>query len=665
MKRNRFFRACAALTAACVALMTAGAPALASGLLEWLTGANQAGQDDAISLPDLRPTPTEIADAAPTPGPSDAGNEPEIPGASILDDGQLRVLLRSLGTEEINVTVAGSYALDGDAGFRFDRGAALRLAAADGAVYLSAGGVTVNLGPSATLTRHAAPEGMENGLYIAESEKRALYAGDLSLWAEGDALRAVLVIGVEDYLYGVVGYEMSDAFPLEALKAQAVAARTYAMQRKWSAAGRDYDVVDTTADQVFKGYDPSFTNVVAAVDATRGVVGIYDGGFAVCYYTASNGGQTALASQIWGGTGSDGYLAMRDDPYDLENPRSLQNELTISTRCEGSATLRAMLEEALAPKMEEAGFMRDFWRFGTIEAITPVEPRFEGSRMYDGVAFELRPQVCERMETTPAVTLPPEMNGPTGEPAPTPTAAPEDAPTPAPTAEPTPTATPPFYGEITFPPSPTTPIRYIDLWRDSEATYTVVLKTYDDIKDRLGLGLNSGDYELFEALALRDEMDAPSGFTLVMRRFGHGVGMSQRGAQWMAGHYAMGWRDILEFYYPGLSVEHVNWPATPLTALEALPAGVGAARPTATPRPTPAPLPEAKPGEIYAVVALESAASTLNVRAMPSTQAMVLDRLENGRRVIISGPEDGEGWVPIYTAEVAGYVKAQYLAPEE
>ena len=127
---------------------------------------------------------------------------------------------------------------------------------------------------------------------------------------------------IRDSLYGVVAYEMSDSFPIEALKAQAVAARTYAMQRKYASGGRDYDVVDTTADQVFYGYDAEYQNVIAAVDGTRGVVGTYNGTFAGCYYTASNGGQIATPNDIWGGDGDYGYIERKDDPYDLENPYS-------------------------------------------------------------------------------------------------------------------------------------------------------------------------------------------------------------------------------------------------------------------------------------------------------------------------------------------------------
>ena len=63
----------------------------------------------------------------------------------------------------------------------------------------------------------------------------------------------VTIVGMEDYLIGVVGYEMSNTFPLEALKAQAVTARSYAASKISPSAS--YDIVDTASDQVYKGYD--------------------------------------------------------------------------------------------------------------------------------------------------------------------------------------------------------------------------------------------------------------------------------------------------------------------------------------------------------------------------------------------------------------------------
>ena len=539
------------LTLVLVLALSAGmcAPARAAGFWSWLTGdsddtaAVEAGT--VLEWPDDTPAPAETtvpgetAEPAETPA-AEPAMSPEpaaIPDSALTDDGLLRVYLRSLNLpRQLNLTLAGVYAVESDPDFRFVRDTQVTLTAADGKIYLSVGGLTLSLGGKATFTRHRAAEGMPNGITIEESEKDALYCGDLTVSIENGGLRAVVTLPVEEYLYGVVGYEMSDAFPIEALKAQAVAARTYAMQRKWSAGTRDYDVVDTTADQVYKGYDASFTNVIQAVNDTCGVVGVYNGGFPVCYYTASNGGQTALASQIWGGTDSDGYLAMADDPYDLENPRSLQNDLTIGARCEGSAALKAMLEEALGAEMAKAGFEDGQWQFDSIAAVEPVNPRFEGSRMFDGLAFDLRAKVLSSALATPEPTGTPE---PAGTPEPGKAAAkstieateepilPLLMPTDAPTAEPT---------------------EAPEEWVLSEDVYRVTLDTYDQIKDRLSLGLNGGNYELVSVETEADARGQAEKFTIVMRRFGHGVGMSQRGAQWMAGHYGMAWTDILAFY---------------------------------------------------------------------------------------------------------------------
>ena len=59
------------------------------------------------------------------------------------------------------------------------------------------------------------------------------------------------------------------------------------------------------------------------------------------------------------------------------------------------------------------------------------------------------------------------------------------------------------------------------------------------------------------------------------------------------------------------------------------------------------------------------AATTLNVRQSPAITAKSLAQLEKGRRVIVCGEADAEGWVPVRTAELSGYVKAEYLKREE
>ena len=684
--RDRFnartLRACAAMVLALALCLGSAVPARAD-FLGWLFGRNDSQESMAVTEaptapPAWTPEPTEVPTATPEP------TATPIPTAALTDDGLVRVYLKSMGDPaQLDLNFAGVYAVESNPGFRFARGTQVSLTAAAGGIYLAVGGLTLNLGPSVTFTRHAAEEGAENGLYIAQSERPTLYCGDLTVTLSEGGLKPVLKLPVEDYLYGVVAYEMSDSFPIEALKAQAVAARTYAMQRKWNAGKRDYDLVDTTADQVYKGYDPAYTNVIAAVDATRGVVGIYDGGFAICYYTASNGGETALASQAWSTSENDGYLAVTEDPYDLENPRSLQNEIRFTPECEGSGALKDMLLEALQPVMMEKGVWPAEWRFDSIASITPVEPKEGSKKWFTKLSFDL-------MVTTRVQVITPQPT-PTPSPEPTETPEPADIPegsdnpeasgTPSPSETPDPDAAMlPWLadGEVDFDdeefsdgdaaaePTPDSVRQALEaepqyMWVAMAEPITVTLDVYEQIKDGLGLGLNGGSYELISVETETNAAGEPTFFTLIMRRFGHGVGMSQRGAQWMAGHYDKQWTEILSFYYPGMSLERMAWPANKLTDLASLPAGVGTVRATPSPSPTPAPLPTPGEGEYVARVVLESAGSTLNVRETPSIRARVVDTLASGREVIVSGEPDAEGWVAVRTAEFSGYAKAEYL----
>ena len=277
------------------------------------------------------------------------------------DDGVLRVLVRSMkGEQTLHLTLVGNYAVDGDRPIGFDRGTEATLSVDGGEIWLSAGGLRIGMGESFTLTRHAADG--ENGLYIAESETGNLYMGDLTVSVEDGALRAVLSIAMEDYLLGVVAYEMSDSFPLEALKAQAVAARTYALRRKAASASRDWDVTDTTSDQVFKGYNPEYQNVAEAVSSTSGVVGVApSGAYAECYYTASNGGQIARPGDIcrFVLTGEAGQLPGAAALEPLARRRGLGAAFlrseALPAPSDGGGTLRSTLIDLARERMDAAG----------------------------------------------------------------------------------------------------------------------------------------------------------------------------------------------------------------------------------------------------------------------------------------------------------------------
>jgi SpoIID/LytB domain protein len=110
---------------------------------------------------------------------------------------------------------------------------------------------------------------------------------------------------IEQYLYGVVPRELGPiAFPeVEALKAQAVAARTFARRRMQfcgaSRCGHGYHVIPTTADQVYGGLTAEHPLSTAAVDETRGIVGTYGGGLIEGLYSSTSGGWTANSEDVF------------------------------------------------------------------------------------------------------------------------------------------------------------------------------------------------------------------------------------------------------------------------------------------------------------------------------------------------------------------------------
>ena len=534
------------------------------------------------------------------------------------DDGVIRVMLSSLGTPEtVNLTLDGVYSVENDAGFRFAEGTDLTLTAVDDCVYMVLGGLTLALGNEVTFTRHASADGALGGIVIAQAGSNR-YAGDLTLWAAGGGLTMRLSTPIEEYLLGVVAYEMNDNFPMEALKAQAVAARTYAMYKKQSSASRNYDLVDTPKDQVYKGVNAEYANVAQAVADTAGVVGFYRDRAAVCYFTASNGGQTALATDIWGGSGDYGYLAIVDDPYDLENPRSLVNSCDVyADFARNESGLKQMLNDRLASALpaETAVSVTGPW----IDRITAVEarnPRFANTRQYKTLTFTVQAYAQKKLR----LELP---------------------------AEPCPDwllALIPADAAKQYVSWPTT----VNL-----GTADIDLDAYDDVKDGLKLGLNGGDYEMMSVAQTED------GWRVEMRRFGHGVGMSQRGAQWMASEYGKTYMEILQFYYPGMSFEPVSWTYAPVNLDDAAVklirsrgiTGAGAS------------LPELQAGEKYARVKLSSAASSLNLRAAPNTDSEILATMINRSRLIVS-EQRADGWSRVRTAVAEGYVRTEYLEME-
>ncbi len=127
----------------------------------------------------------------------------------------------------------------------------------------------------------------------------------------------IVALDVETYLRGVVPLESPAGWPAAALQAQAIVARTYALQKR--TLSRAYDVLATDADQRYGGPAAENAATSAAVDATRGQTLAYLGGPASVFYSSCCGGHSADAGELWGHAGLP-YLRGVDDPYCTASP---------------------------------------------------------------------------------------------------------------------------------------------------------------------------------------------------------------------------------------------------------------------------------------------------------------------------------------------------------
>ena len=124
------------------------------------------------------------------------------------------------------------------------------------------------------------------------------YRGSVTLTAHEDAVRVVNLLPLDDYLRGVVPSEMHAGWPLEALKAQAIAARTYTLSSLDP--GRGWDICATEACQVYEGRDAEHARADHAIAETAALVLTHDGRFARTYYHADSGGIIASSAEVWG-----------------------------------------------------------------------------------------------------------------------------------------------------------------------------------------------------------------------------------------------------------------------------------------------------------------------------------------------------------------------------
>lgn len=491
-----------------------------------------------------------------------------------VQDGMVRVWLESLGDlSHLDVTVTGSYSINGNTALSLSDGDTLTIYfnKDTGEITFTMDGVTYAAGSEMRLRRHAADG--ESALSIAQADRpKNLYPGDLQLLAVKKSsgvyrLYPIVHVYLEYYLYGVVPYEMSSSYPMEALKAQAVSARTYTMRAMNARSGYQYDLGDTSSDQVYKGYTGSVSNATKAVDQTKGIIVMNDGALTGTYYTASNGGQTEAVKNAWGSNGYP-YLKVKDDPFDALNSGSNRRRLTIYRdfdHASQSPELAAILTSAVQKKLGETAVIH------TINSITPHTPKFAApSRLYTMMDFDVTALAGGSLKET-----------------------------------------------------------------------TLSFDIFSNLETQLSMSINGGKNELWSVENIAD------GFKITVGRWGHGIGLSQRGAQQMA---RMGYTydQVLGFYYEGCERVQYTFSHTILPS--------GGSYEIVTPEP-PAEITPAQKNQ--ATVALPGVNDVAPLRYTANENGKILTGIPNGSVVTVLTM--GDNWTLVRFGDINGYLPTGYL----
>jgi stage II sporulation protein D len=228
----------------------------------------------------------------------------------------MRVLLVQ-GATKLEVASTAPFAVKGANGESHDLAAG---------AYSFGNGLRLKVDPEDPAKQLTAPLVFSAGAApLAVNGKR--YRGALEVAVESARLRVVNVVGLEAYLLGVVPSEVPSYWPAEALKAQAVAARSYALATRKP--GRPFDAYADVRSQVYGGLDAEQAATTAAVQATAGQIVLYEGKVATTYFFSTSGGKTANIADAWPGSQPVPYLVSVPDPYDTASPHHVWGPLAV------------------------------------------------------------------------------------------------------------------------------------------------------------------------------------------------------------------------------------------------------------------------------------------------------------------------------------------------
>ncbi len=194
----------------------------------------------------------------------------------------------------------------------------------------------------------AVKPGLDNGTKAITWFKGYRYYGDfLYERLDGGNLTVSNFLNIEDYVKGVLPYEMSASWPLEALKAQAICARNYTVVTSGARhRNQHFDLCNTTCCQVYRGTNQASENSDRAVDETRDMYAYYNDKLVQAFYYSSNGGASEDVRNVWSSTSELPYLCGVKDPY----------EETIASSISGYRWSVSYTSQALTTLLQSKGY---------------------------------------------------------------------------------------------------------------------------------------------------------------------------------------------------------------------------------------------------------------------------------------------------------------------
>lgn len=313
--------------------------------------------------------------------------------------------------------------------------------------------------------------------------------------AESD-VTLVNELSLEQYLYSVVPSEMPSSWPMEALKAQAVAARNYSLVTMGRHNGYGFDLCSGEHCQAYKGLEKETDSSTEAVDATKGKLILYDGKLITAFFHSTSGGHTEDSENVWG-TKTD-YIRGVDDKYSYGSP---YDNWTLDI---DKATLKEKLTQANIDLGEIVDIrileVSSYGRVLNLEVKGTKETKvFEREKIRNIIGTSTLRSIWYKLKTDADIFIRGSLLG---------------------------------GAELD---------KTSRMYVVSSAGKT---KVSSSVKKVIVKGMNS--YEAYNVI--------PSTYTFEGKGFGHGLGMSQYGAKGMA-EAGNNYQKILEYYYQGAKVQ--------------------------------------------------------------------------------------------------------------